>query len=385
MEIKNLKKTAERILAALLNKENIILYGDADPDGISSVVILKETLEALGGKPSCVYFPDREKEGYGIHQEALRKLERYAPALFLALDCGMGNVQEVGLAKKMRFEVIIIDHHKPLPETPKASIICNPKQKDDQYPFKWLATVGIVYKLSKLLCSISKKQFRAEKFLELAALATLADLMPLEDENEKMVQEGILALKFTERPGLKALMKVNKVKNFDLKEVRQKIVSPLNAGETKDSLNETYLLLIEKDLKKAQGIAENLIEKLNLRKEEIKRIVGEIEERLDLSQKIIFEGDESWPLVFLGPVASRICQKYKKPVFLFRKGKKESPGAVRMPEGQDGVKAMMSCSKLLKTYGGHPPAAGFRIKNENLEKFQNCLIKYFNYSSPDVE
>jgi single-stranded-DNA-specific exonuclease len=380
-EIKNLKKAAERILAALQNKEKVVLYGDADPDGVASVIILQETLEELGLKPSCVYFPNREKEGYGIHKPALEKLEKYAPALFLVLDCGVGNVEEVELAKKMGFDVLIIDHHKMLPQVPKIPIICNPKQKDDKYPFKDLATGGIIYKLSRLLYSLSGKQYQADKFLELAALATLADLMPLKDDNEKLVKEGILALRFTKRPGLKALIEINKVRDYDIREIRQKIVSPLNAGETKDSLNETYLLLIEKDLEKARKIAKDLIEKLNLRKKEIRRITEEVEKRLDLSQKIIFEGDENWHLVFLGAVASRICNKYKKPVFLFRQGKKESPGAVRMPEGLDAVKAMVSCSQLLKTYGGHPPAAGFRLKNENIEKFKECLINYFSRNS----
>lgn len=380
-EIKNLKKATSRLLTAIKNKERVLLYGDADPDGVASVVILREALEELGLKPAQVYFPDREKEGYGINENALKILAKLAPALFVALDCGIGNVEEIDLAKKIGFEIIIIDHHKMLPKVPEVSIICNPRQKGDKYPFKELATAAIAYKLAKLLFIFVEKEYQPEKFLELVALATLADLMPLEDENERLVKEGILALNFTKRPGLKSLMELSQFENLNLAEVRRKIVSPLNAALSKDHLNEAYLLLIEKDSKKARKKAKNLIERTKLRKEEIKRIEREVEESIDLSQKIIFEGGKTWPLVLLGPVASRICQRYKKPIFLFKKGKTESPGAVRMPKGLDGVKAMISCRQLLKTYGGHPPAAGFRIKNENLEKFKKCLIDYFSRSA----
>jgi single-stranded-DNA-specific exonuclease len=377
MEIKNLEKAAERILKAIKDKENIILYGDADPDGVGSVVILKETLEELRAEHIFIYFPDREKEGYGINEKALNTLKKHSPALFIALDCGIGNVKEVELAKEIGFEVIIIDHHKPLPETPQASLICDPRQKGDEYPFKELATVAIVYKLSKLLFSLVGKNYRPERFLELVALATISDLMPLEDENEKLVREGLLALGFTKREGLKALIKINNLKDVDLQEVRRKVISPLNAGLAKDHSNETYLLLIEKDPKEAKKKAKKAIERLKERRESIKMITGKVKERIEDSQEIIFEGDKEWPLVFLGPVASRICQEYKKPTFLYQKGSSESVGAVRMPKGLDAVKAMISCRELLKTYGGHPPAAGFRIKNESLEEFKNCLIKYF--------
>ena len=131
-------------------------------------------------------------------------------------------------------------------------------------------------------------------------------------------------------------------------------------------------------MKKAKTKAKKLIQKADKRKEDIYMITGEVKERVvDDNQEIIFEGSKDWPLYLLGPSASRVCQRFEKPVFLFTIGEKESPGAVRMPKGLDAVKAMISCKKLLKTYGGHPLAAGFRLKNENLEKFKNCLIRYF--------
>ena len=138
-EIKNIKKAGQRILEAAVSKEKIILYGDADMDGVASVIILKEALEILGNSPVQVYFPDREKEGYGLNKEALKFLEKFSPALLITLDCGIGNVKEVDLAKKMGFEVIIVDHHEALQKLPQASIIVDPKQPEDKYPFKGFA------------------------------------------------------------------------------------------------------------------------------------------------------------------------------------------------------------------------------------------------------
>ncbi|MFC1663689.1 DHH family phosphoesterase [Patescibacteria group bacterium] len=394
-EIKNLKKGAIRILEAVKNKERIIIYGDADPDGISSVVILKEALEVLApsqykkGRLIEVYFPNRETEGYGINEKALKFLKKKAPALFITLDCGIGNVKEVDLAKKMGFEIIIIDHHEVLSKVPKASIIIDPKQKQDKYPFKQLSAAAICYKLVKTLLSLAKKSYQPEKFLELVAISTLADQMPVQNENVKLIREGILALNYTKRKGLKTLIKETGFKtfnpkkvsllrneNFDIEEIWQKIISPLNASGFRGHLTETYLLLTAKTVAGAKVLAKTLIKKQEKRREEMKRIFDETETRINPAESIVFEGDPSWPLILMGPVASRICRKYNVPTFLFKKGKKESPGSVRTPSGVDGVKAMASCNNLLKTYGGHPLASGFRVKNENLKKFKKGLIKY---------
>ena len=136
MEIKNLKRAAGRIKRAIKNKEKIILYGDADLDGAASVIILKESIKNLGGKVARVYFPDREKEGYGLNQKALNLLKKEAPALLILLDCGISNFKEIKLAKKLSLKVIIIDHHEVLEKLPEAEIIIDPKQPGDKYSFK---------------------------------------------------------------------------------------------------------------------------------------------------------------------------------------------------------------------------------------------------------
>lgn len=377
MEIKNLKKLADRIKKAIKNKERIILYGDADLDGVASVIILKETIKNLGGQITAIYFPDREIEGYGINEGALNFLKNYAPALFIALDCGIGNFKEIKLAKKLRLEVIIIDHHEILNKLPEASIIVDPKQKGDSYPFKGLATAGIVFKLSQLLLGEEFSQNLKNSFLELTAIATIADLMPEIEENKIYIEEGLKSLEKTFRPGFQVFWQINTIK--EVRQLAQKIISACHAGGTKDHLNEGYLLLTSISTKEAEVRAKKLLEKAYLRHLKIKVIVEEIERRLleKPDSLIIFEGDKSWEILMIGPAASRLCHNYKKPVFLYSQKENESQGAVRTPEGIDGVKVMMHCSKFLETYGGHPQAAGFRIKNDHLDKFKKCLIEYF--------
>ena len=378
MKIKNIEKAAKRIKEAVKKKERIILYGDSDLDGVCSTVILKETIQSLGGRVHTVFFPDRENYGYGITERALNQLKAVAPALLISLDLGISNFEEVKLAKKMGFEIIVIDHHQILGRLPEVSIVVDPKQEGDKYPFKGLANVGIIFKLSLLLLGKNISKNLKNSFLELTALATLADLMPITDDNKTLVREGVKVLPETFRPGLRVFLKILGSNAFVSSNL-QKITSALNGCEMTGSLNQTYLLLTTSAEEEAKKICQNLIEKSEKKKLRIKEIVREVERRIKnkLSEPIIFEGDFSFPLVLAGSVASVLCQKYEKPVFIFKKGKTESCGSVRAPKGLNSVDAMSSCAKLLMTYGGHPPASGFRLKNENLEEFKECLIDYF--------
>lgn len=375
-EIKNLKKVAERIKKAIKNKEKIILYGDADLDGVSSVIILKETIKNLGGDVTAIYFPDREIEGYGISEIGLEYLRRLAPALLIALDCGIGNFEQVKLAKKLGFEVIIIDHHEILDSLPQAKIIVDPKQKGDKYHFKGLSNAGIVFKLSKILLNEVMKDNLRKNFLELVALATVADMMPKESENEIYITEGLKSLENSWRPGIRVFFETEFLKNYiELPYRVSKIISILNVRDVKNQSPASFRLLTNSSLEESKKIIEKLLEKSEFRKDRIKEIVGEIEGRISELEPLVFEGSNSWEFTLISPVASSICQKYRKPTFIFKKLEKESQGTVRTPNGIDSVSLMKNCKKLLITYGGHPLASGFRIKNENLEKFKECLIK----------
>ena len=378
VKIKNLEKAAERIKQAVANNERIILYGDSDLDGISSVVILEEAIKSLGGQIDSAFFPDRENDGYGINLNALNTLKDKAPALLITLDLGIGNINEVDVANKMGFEILIVDHHETLSGIPNESIVVDPKQPADDYPFKGLANVGITFNLCGELLQDNLSQNLKNSFLELSALGTIADMVPQVDQNEKIIEEGLRSLKNTFRPALRAFLDIlgeGAVFEGSL----GKIISALNAAESVNFENESYSLLICSDKRKCKETAQKLIDKNRYKQQQVKNIIQEIERRV--SQKpdepIIFEGDPSWHLILAGSVASTICQKYNKPAFIYKKMDQESCGSVRNPKGTNSVEAMKTCSDFLLTYGGHAQASGFRVKNKDLEKFEKCLNDFF--------
>ncbi len=380
VEIKNLKKTATRISKAIKSKEKIVIYGDADLDGVTSVIILEECIKNLGGKITAIYFPDREEEGYGVTEEALFYLNKYAPALLLVLDCGIGNFKEIKIAKKAGFEVVLIEHHEILDKLPEAAIIVDPKQKGDKYPFKQLATVGIVFRLAKLLLKKQMSEGLKKDFLELAAMATIADMMPRIDENAEIIKGGLDSLRSSWRPGIQALFNLEQFKSLTLLQQVYKVNSLLNIRDVENRLPAAFRLLTASSKKEAEKLAEKLLEKGVQKRKRIKEITVEVEERIfgKETNPVFFEGGSDWELILLGVVAAIISQKHQRPTFLYKKGKNESRGSIRAPSGFNTVEAMKSCSKCLTTYGGHPQASGFEIKNENLEEFKECLVKYFS-------
>jgi len=379
-EIKNLRKAANRIRKASKSGEKIVLYGDADLDGISSVIILKESIKTLGGNVAAVYFPDREKEGYGISEKALNNLKKHAPALFVALDCGIGNFKEIKIANKLGFEVIVVDHHEILEGLPEASIIIDPKQKGDKYHFKYFATVGLAFKLSEAVFGKEMPESLRKNFLELTALATIADMMPRVSENDIMIAEGLNYVRSSWRPGIKALFGLKQFKSLSFSDQISKVNSLLNVRDVKDGMPAGFRLLTSTSEKEAKKLAERLFKKGIDRREKIGEILKEIEAIISAKSEepVIFEGSPKWDLALIGVVASLLVKRYGKPAFLAKTLKGESQGGIRAPSGCNVVEAMRGYSKHLITYGGHPQAAGFRIKNENLEGFKKHLIKYFS-------
>jgi len=378
-KIKNIEVAAQRIRQASENKEKIILYGDSDCDGVCSVVILGEAIKNLGGQITTVAFPDREKDGYGMNFKALEFLKGYAPALFITLDLGIANVREIDEANKIGFEVIVVDHHSVLDELPKAKIIVDPQQKDDESGYQYLCNAGLTFKVSQEILKDNMSLNLKNSLLELSALATIADMVPQVEENKAMIEEGLRSLKNTFRPGLRALLDIlgegEAAANGYLK-----LISAINAAESEDFKNESYELLTTSSQSRGQELAESLIRRTEQKQQKIKAIVEEVESRIakNPNETIIFEGDPAWKLTLAGVVASIIASKYEKPTFIYRKMDKESAGSVRsLKDGQNSVLAMASCKDLLLTYGGHPKASGFRLKNENLNKFKNCLEQYF--------
>lgn len=377
MEIKNLKEAADRIKKAVKNKEKIIIYGDSDLDGVTSVIIAKEAIKNLGGEIQAIYFPSRETEGYGISETGLDFLKKFSPALLVALDCGVSNFQEVKMAKKFGLEVIIIDHHEILDELPQVKIIVDPKQKEDKYPFKGFAACGLAFKLAEELLGKKMTENLRKDLIELAALGTIADMMPREEDNKIFILEGLKSLEKSWRPGIKIFLD-SLGDDLKLDQKVQKLISVLNARDVENNLPASFRLLTLSSPDETKKLLEKLIEKSEEKKEKTEMVFEEAEGRiLGKEEKIIFEGDKDWDYSLISIVASLLVNKHQKPTFIFKKGVKESQGTVRMPKNTNAVLLMKKCQKLLLTYGGHPMAAGFRIKNENLAEFKKCLIKEY--------
>jgi single-stranded-DNA-specific exonuclease len=383
---KGIKEAVERILKAADKKEKIIIFGDTDLDGIASVVILKELFELLNlsyikEKKVKVYFPDREQEGHGLSIRALKTFKDDAPAILFVVDCGVNNFQEVEEAKKMGLEVIIIDHHSIIGKVPKASILINPKKKGDPYPFKEFAAAGLVYKLAEaVLAKTGHPDFVAEGFLEIAALATLSDMMPQEEDNQEIIEKGLESLQRTQRPGILALADLQDADLQEEIDIYQKIIAPLNSAKLKDNIAESYILLTESPPQKAKILGRRLVKQNREKKRLVKIAVQDMKEKLNSQEQdclIIFEASDMWIVPLLGVIASKLLREYKKPVFLLKIGEKESTCSARLPQKINGVDALTYCKKYLEAYGGHPPACGCRLKNENIGKFKNCLEEFF--------
>jgi single-stranded-DNA-specific exonuclease len=387
MEVKNLKKAAQRIKKAIQDKERIILYGDSDLDGVCSVIILQETLLSLGGNVSALYFPDRENEGYGITKTALGELQKLSPALLISMDLGITNFKEIREAREMGFGVIVIDHHEILDSLPEADIIVDPKQPGETYPFKGFAACGLTLRLAMMLLGKDASLALLSGLKELAAIATVADMMPRKEDNIEIIQEGLASLAQSWRPGLKAFSSFEELRRIARSEVRvTQLFSLLNVRDIEKGIPASYRVLASHSEKEAQELLGVLQEKNKIRKENIRLYVEKIRSSLAglARPPVIFEGDESFEYILLGSVASILSKEFGRPAFIYKKGVSESMGSVRAPSGYDTVQAMKQAAPLLITYGGHAQASGFRLLNENVEKFKNCLVEHFTNNSRTI-
>jgi len=366
--MKNLKKAAKRIRKAIDNKENIVLYSDSDLDGVVSLIILKEAIEKKGGI-SIQYTSNRKKWGYGISREAVLFMQKEAPALLISMDCGISNFEGADVAKELGFELMIIDHHKPLSKMPDASLIVDPMQKGDKSKFKRLANAGIVYKLAEEMLGerfIEKKR----RFLELASIATIADMVPKEEDNKRILDEGLPYLENPSIPSLRKLKKESKEKFMG------DVVSLLNITKPKKDVNDAYLFLLEEKEERIVKKINQLKKEKEKRKEKLAKEEEKILKKVNEDDIIVFEKGD-FPSDFAGSLASKIIRKTKKPVFLYVIENEMASGSVRMVPEHDAVEAMNYCRKILYSFGGHKEAAGFMVEKKNIEKFKEKLIEYF--------
>ncbi len=369
--MKNLTKVAERIRQAVEKKEPVVLFADSDLDGITSAIMLEETIEHLGHQAQ-VYVSSRDRWGHGMSVKAVDVLRDQAPALLVSLDCGIGNFDGFKEAKKLGFFTIIIDHHMTLGGLPEADIVLNPHQEGDDYPFKKLANAGIVY---KLVAEILQERFVEHKnsFLELTTIATVADMVPREEDNKIILEEGTPLLENPQRPALQVLREKVEENFLD------KTVSLLNITTEVNSKNEGYFFLRTQSKEEAEAMAEKLIEKQKERKRKLEEGSAKLLEKMSDHEEgfVLLGGDFEESLG--GKMTSIVMNKTQKSVFLYKidEQKEEGVGSVRTVMGFYAVEIMNYCKDYLKTYGGHPEAAGFVVDLEKVEDFREKLREYY--------
>jgi len=366
--MKNLKETAERIKKGVKTGEKFILFGDADLDGVTSTIMLEEAIEMLGGE-KVIYLSNRKKWGYGLSKAAMEEIKKEKEGVIITLDCGISNFEGVNIAKSLGFAVLIVDHHIELNGLPEADFVLDPSQKKDDYPFKKLANAGIVYKLTQeILGSDFEKTKR--RFLELAVLGTLADMVPKKEDNKEILEEGLPLVRDSRILSLQVLKE-------SVDDLAEKTVSLLNITTPVGKVNRAYLFLKEKDKANAGKILWNLEKEKKKRKSLLLKEVEAIEKEIKKEEPIVFK-EGKFPPHLAGALASRIIRNAKKPVFLYSIEEELAKGSVRGIPGYNAVEAMDACSGYLEAFGGHPEAAGFTLKKENVGKFKKCLIDHFN-------
>lgn len=379
-EIKNLDKLAKRILKAIQNKERIILYADSDLDGTAAAIVVKEAILNLGGKTPVVYFSDRKSEEHGINKEAIELLKKEAPALFVSLDCGVADFEAIELAKKSGFDVAVLDHHEIPRKMPKIKIIVDPKQGKKSNPSYSLAASGLAFKLVELLMRGKFARVLREEMLGLVAMASLSDMVPDAGLNKEIFDEGLPLLESSQRPGIKVLFKSSVVENCQsTREIIDKISRIINITEKEGNLGALYLLLTAASEEEAQARFQKFLDQGTQRQAAITELVDALKSRFfpKKDEAIIFEGDENWPFKYMGSVASRTAVFFQKPAFVFHKDGLQNRGSFRMPDSGDGIKALSTCGKFIKEYGGHARAGGFSFEEKNSDKLKQCLTKYF--------
>ncbi|MBR6688879.1 MAG: single-stranded-DNA-specific exonuclease RecJ [Clostridia bacterium] len=364
----------DRIILAKTRKEKVAIYGDYDVDGITSITLIYTFLRDLG-LDMVYYLPDRIEEGYGLNTEALKKLKDEGVSLVITVDCGISAVSEVEYAKSIGLDVCITDHHECSDTLPKAISIVNPKRPDSTYPFNSLAGVGVTFKvLSAIVKRLGLDENEYLKYLDIAAVGTIADIVPLVGENRIITANGLEMLAKTKNEGLKALMKVARIEKVDSDNVSFGIAPRINAsGRMADATVAVKMLLAENEME-AYKYAKVLDSQNTKRQEVEKGIYNEAIEQIEIAgldkRKSMVIAGEKWHQGVIGIVASKLTEKYLKPVILLAYDGEMAKGSGRIPAGISLYDALSECSDLLTTFGGHELAAGLTLETKNIEAFR---------------
>ena len=368
--MRGMSEAVRRIRAAIASGERIAVYGDFDVDGITGTVLLHQVLTTLGA--DCeVYVPHRRSEGYGLNTGALDRLRAGGVRLVVTVDCGISCADEVEHARGIGLDVIITDHHLPPERLPAAAAILNPNQPLCAYPFKRLAGVGVAFKLaSALLEGVPDGHQVRREVLDLVVVGTVADMVPLVDENRILARYGLSTLSHTSRPGLRALITRAGLGHTSITtaDIGYRLAPRLNAAGRIDHAEVGCRLLMTRDAMQAEDLAEELEAKNAERQGLTARALEEAKRRLGPSPpgRAILVDDASWSAGVIGLVAGRLAEEYCRPVFVVERADGESKGSARSIPGFNVVEALAECRDLLTKYGGHALAAGFSLHPDNI-------------------
>ena len=364
----------KRIIKAIENKEKVIIYGDYDVDGITSVTVLKSFLEERGINVS-EYIPNRLEEGYGLNKKAVKQIAEQEYKLMITVDCGISAIEEVEYANSLGIETIITDHHEPGNELPKALAVIDAKRKDNTYPFRNLAGVGVVFKLIQAISmelELEEKEYL--KYLDIVCIGTISDIVPLVDENRVIVKLGLKLVEQTKNLGLKSILESTGYSKIDSATISFGVAPRINACGRMGHQEEALKLFLSKNSNEVAELTQKLNEYNRVRQETEKNIYNEAIEQieqiaLDKQNTIILMG-KNWHHGVIGIVSSKITELYFKPSILLCEEGEEGKGSGRSIPGFDLYEALTECNELLEKFGGHSMAVGINVKKENFEKFK---------------
>ncbi len=376
--LKDMEKAVARIRRAVEEGEPVVIFGDYDVDGVCATAILYDYLSNLGAQVRCK-LPTRDGGGYGINRDVLRSLAGKGYTLVVTVDNGISAVEEAAFAKELGIDLVITDHHLPPDPLPEAVAVVDPQRADDESPFKDLCGAGVAFKLAAALEACDPAEL-LDMYGDLAALGTIADVMPLVGENRTLVREGLALLQETVRPGLQALLESA---GYAGRPVTAETVSfglapRLNAAGRMDNASVALKLLLCGSEEQAQGIAARLTEINAERQQTEQKLFAEAQAQLAADparahDRVIVVAGENWHAGVIGIVASRLAERYARPVIVVSLQGAEGRGSGRAPGAFNLHSALAACAPHLIRYGGHAGAAGLLIERKKLDDFRRAV------------
>ncbi len=376
-EMPDMEIAVKRILQAIEKKEKIIIYGDYDVDGITSVTVLKSFLEERGIEVD-EYIPNRLEEGYGLNKKAVEEIVNKKYTLMITVDCGISAVEEVKYANELGIETIITDHHEPGNELPQALAVVDAKRKDNKYPFRNLAGVGVVFKLIQAIgqkLGLEEKEYL--KYLDIVCVGTISDIVPLVDENRVIVKLGLKLVEQTKNLGLRAILQASGYNKIDSNTISFGVAPRINACGRMGHQEEALKLFLSKEIQEVNELTQKLNDYNKLRQETEKNIYSDALKQIEennLTEKdtIVLMG-KNWHHGVIGIVSSKITELYFKPSILLCEENDIGKGSGRSIPGFDLYEALTECSDLIEKFGGHSMAVGINIQKDKFELFKEKL------------